>query len=247
MRIDKIKYNHCPRLLIIFCGWSVSPEILRDIKSDEGEDLWLVSDYRDLLFPEDITPYEEIRLISWSFGVYVASRICPEWPARFGTCIAINGTPRPIDDAEGIPCSIFQSTLQHLSPENVRRDEKGRVDTGDEYLTVLDGMTGQEIAHVDWPKRNDRYGNLVRRNRNQIGMAFLDGKTPCILACRGTYKLMTVEAWQLNGNKLESVWKWDGDEENPVVRSMGAHNMVCGDVDEDGREEILTDSCALGR
>lgn len=121
MRIDKIKYNHRPRLLIIFCGWSVSPEILRDIKSDEGEDLWLVSDYRDLLFPEDITPYEEIRLISWSFGVYVASRICPEWPARFGTCIAINGTPRPIDDAEGIPCSIFQSTLQHLSPENMRR------------------------------------------------------------------------------------------------------------------------------
>ena len=44
MRIDKIKYNHRPRLLIIFCGWSVSPEILRDIKSDEGEDLWLVSD-----------------------------------------------------------------------------------------------------------------------------------------------------------------------------------------------------------
>lgn len=131
------------------------------------------------------------------------------------------------------------------APENVQRDEKGRVDTGDEYLTVLDGMTGREIAHVDWPKRNDRYGNLVRRNRNQIGMAFLDGKTPCILACRGTYKLMTVEAWQLNGNKLESVWKWDGDEENPVVRSMGSHNMVCGDVDEDGREEILLGSCML--
>lgn len=131
------------------------------------------------------------------------------------------------------------------APENVQRDEKGRVDTGDEYLTVLDGMTGREIAHVDWPKRNDRYGNLVRRNRNQIGMAFLDGKTPCILACRGTYKLMTVEAWQLNEDKLESVWKWDGDEENPVVRSMGSHNMVCGDVDGDGREEILLGSCML--
>ena len=131
------------------------------------------------------------------------------------------------------------------APDNVQRDEKGRVDSGDEYLTVLDGMTGEEIAHVDWPKRNDRYGNLVRRNRNQIGMAFLDGKTPCILACRGTYKLMTVEAWQLNKDKLDPVWKWDGDEENPVVRSMGSHNMVCGDVDEDGREEILLGSCML--
>lgn len=116
---------------------------------------------------------------------------------------------------------------------------------GDEYLSVLDGMTGEEIDRVDWPERNFRYGNLVRRNRNQIGMAFLDGKTPYILACRGTYKLMVVDAWQLNGTKLERAWRWDGDEENPVVRSMGSHNMVCGDVDGDGRDEILLGSCML--
>lgn len=106
-------------------------------------------------------------------------------------------------------------------------------------------MTGEEIDRVDWPERNFRYGNLVRRNRNQIGMAFLDGKTPYILACRGTYKLMVVDAWQLNGTKLERAWRWDGDEENPVVRSMGSHNMVCGDVDGDGRDEILLGSCML--
>ena len=131
------------------------------------------------------------------------------------------------------------------APDNVQRDAKGRVDTGEEYLSVLDGMTGEEIARVDWPERNFRYGNLIRRNRNQIGMAFLDGKTPYILACRGTYKLMVVDAWQLNGTKLERAWRWDGDEENPIVRSMGAHNMVCGDVDEDGRDEILLGSCML--
>ncbi len=27
-----------------------------------------------------------------------------------------------------------------------------------EYLSVLDGMTGKEIDRVDWPERNDRYG-----------------------------------------------------------------------------------------
>lgn len=131
------------------------------------------------------------------------------------------------------------------APETTRRNEQGRVDSGEEYLSVWDGMTGKEIARVDWPERNDRLGNVNRQNRNQIGMAFLDGKTPTILACRGTYKLMMVDAWQLNGNKLERVWRWDGDEENPIVRSMGAHNMVCGDVDNDGREEILLGSCML--
>ncbi len=131
------------------------------------------------------------------------------------------------------------------APDDVQRDAKGRVDTGEEYLSVLDGMAGREIARVDWPERNFRYGNLIRRNRNQIGMAFLDGKTPYILACRGTYKLMVVDAWQLNGTKLERAWRWDGDEENPIVRSMGAHSMVCGDVDDDGRDEILLGSCML--
>ena len=26
---------------------------------------------------------------------------------------------------------------------------------------------------------------------------------------------------------------------------MGSHNMVCGDVDEDGKDEILLGSCVL--
>ena len=125
------------------------------------------------------------------------------------------------------------------------KNEKGRVYGGSEYLSVLDGMTGKELARVDWPERNDRYGNLIRQNRNQIGMAYLDGKTPCILAARGTYKLMVVDAWQFHNGKLEKIWRWDGDEENPVVRSQGAHNMVCGDVDGDGKDEILLGSCML--
>lgn len=131
------------------------------------------------------------------------------------------------------------------APDDTKRNDKGRVDSGEEYLSILDGMTGKEMARMDWPERNNRYGNLVRQNRNQIGMAFLDGKTPYILACRGTYKLMVVDAWQLKGDKLERAWRWDGDEENPIVRSMGSHNMVCGDVDGDGRDEILMGSCML--
>lgn len=125
------------------------------------------------------------------------------------------------------------------------KNEKGRIYGGREYLSVLNGMTGEEITKVDWPERNDRYGNLIRQNRNQMGVAYLDGKTPCILAARGTYKLMVVDAWQLKDGKMEKLWRWDGDEENPVVRSQGAHNMVCGDVDGDGRDEILLSSCML--
>lgn len=125
------------------------------------------------------------------------------------------------------------------------KNEKGRVCGGSEYLSVLDGLTGKEIDRVDWPERNDRYGNLIRQNRNQMGVAYLDGKTPYILAARGTYKLMVVDAWMLKDGKLRHAWRWDGDEENPIVRSMGAHSMVTADVDGDGRDEILLGSCML--
>ena len=129
--------------------------------------------------------------------------------------------------------------------DDYKRNKAGRVYGGSEYLLVLDGMTGNVIDRVDWPERSFRLGDLNRQNRNQIGMAYLDGKTPCILAARGTYRLMMVDAWQLKNGKLEKLWRWDGDEENPVVRSQGAHNMVCGDVDNDGRDEILLGSCML--
>ena len=50
-----------------------------------------------------------------------------------------------------------------------------------------------------------------------MGVAYLDGKTPYILAARGTYKLMVVDAWMLKDGKLQRAWRWDGDEENPIA------------------------------
>ena len=125
------------------------------------------------------------------------------------------------------------------------RQEDGRVFSGPEYCSILDGMTGKEIDRVDWPERNPRFGHYNRNNRNQMGMAYLDGKTPCLLVARGTYRLMQVDAYQLRGNRLEKLWRWDGDEENPVIRSQGAHSLHTVDLDEDGRDEIVLGSAVL--
>lgn len=131
------------------------------------------------------------------------------------------------------------------APPDAQRNARYRVDSGEEYLSVLDGLTGEELARVDWPERSWRLGDLNRQNRNQMGMAYLDGKTPCILAARGTYRAMLVDAWQFRDGALTRLWRWDGDEENPVIRSQGAHSMVTGDVDGDGRDEILLGGCML--
>ncbi len=62
---------------------------------------------------------------------------------------------------------------------------------------------------------------------------------------RGTYTAMFVDAYQFTDGQLTKLWSWDGDEENPIVRSQGAHIMLANDVDEDGRDEIILGSAVL--
>ncbi|MHC4736725.1 MAG: rhamnogalacturonan lyase family protein, partial [Planctomycetota bacterium] len=76
-------------------------------------------------------------------------------------------------------------------PEDARESD-GRVRKGPEWCSILEGMTGAEITRADWPPRDPRLGDYNRTNRNQMGMAYLDGKIPCLLVARGTYKLMIV-------------------------------------------------------
>ena len=94
--------------------------------------------------------------------------------------------------------------------------EGGFVLEGPEYVVVLNGMTGKEIARADWVERGDptRWGDNRgnRVNRNQIGVAKLDGKRQSLLVARGTYTLMYLDAWNLIGGKLVKMWRWFGDE-----------------------------------
>lgn len=125
------------------------------------------------------------------------------------------------------------------------RDAEGKVKSGPEYLSILDGLTGREKARVDWPKR-EAFGGYNYASRNQLGIAFLDGKTPCLLVARGTYTVMQVVAYQFHGGKLEELWRWDNREEaEGNWRGQGAHWMHSADVDGDGRDEVVLGSCVL--
>lgn len=124
------------------------------------------------------------------------------------------------------------------------RDAEGRVSEGVEWLTVWDGMTGREIARVSWPSR-DGFRDYNRSSRNQLAVAYLDGRTPCLVALRGTYNLMKAEAYQLTGGTLNPLWKYDSSIYGRDHQGQGAHFTLAHDVDADGRDELLLGSVML--
>lgn len=128
------------------------------------------------------------------------------------------------------------------------RDPDGRVTAGPEWLSIWDGMSGEEIAKAPWPNRDgfldmDHAYNYF--SRNQLAVAFLDGKTPCVIALRGTYNLMKADAWQLNNGQMEQLWSYNNERFGRKYRGQGAHFTHAADVDGDGRDEVMLGSVML--
>ncbi|MGQ9575994.1 MAG: rhamnogalacturonan lyase family protein [Thermoguttaceae bacterium] len=127
------------------------------------------------------------------------------------------------------------------------RDPDGRVQSGPEHLSILDGLTGELRTRVDWPSRKDFTGPGAYNyaSRNQLCVAYLDGKTPCLIVQRGTYGFMTAVAYQFHGGKLRQLWRWDNRNLGRDWLGQGAHWMHAADVDGDGRDEVLLGSSVL--
>jgi len=128
------------------------------------------------------------------------------------------------------------------------RDPDGRVRKGPEYLTILDGRTGKPLAQTDWPTR-EGFGEDLRgyilASRNQLGVAYLDGRRPSLIVARGTYSLMKAVAYDFRDGKLQRRWQWDNTGLPRSWQGQGAHWMHCADIDADGRDEVLLGSCVL--
>jgi rhamnogalacturonan endolyase len=129
------------------------------------------------------------------------------------------------------------------------RGADGRVETGPEWVSILDGATGEEVARDAWLSREtpgEQY-NYNLSSRNQICIAYLDGKTPSLIVARGTYTTIRLVAYQFHNKKLEKLWAWDSREEAGRGRynSQGAHIMHAADIDGDGRDEVIVGSCVV--
>ena len=130
-------------------------------------------------------------------------------------------------------------------------DTGGRVLSGDEYLTVFDGETGAAKDTIYYPhprgtvsEWGDDWGN--RSERFLTGIAYLDGVHPHVLAWRGYYGKTTVTAFRLTDGRLLQTADFDSSRDGCAeYAGQGNHSLSAGDVDGDGRDEVLSGSLAL--
>ena len=128
----------------------------------------------------------------------------------------------------------------------------GKVLDGPEFFTVFNGQTGAALATTDYiPNRyptdgwggpggnggNDNSGNRV--DRFLACAAYLDGKLPSVVMCRGYYGRTVLAAWDYRNGKLTSRWVFDTKDGKNPFSGQGNHNLTVADVDEDGKDEII--------
>ena len=114
MKHQTIQNNHSRNIILFFAGWGMDATPFRAF-TDLGKDCMIVYDYSDFNADFDISGYSGYYVVAWSFGVYAAAYWLTTQKKKPLKAIAINGTLSPIDDECGIPCKIFDATLNGLS------------------------------------------------------------------------------------------------------------------------------------
>jgi len=133
--------------------------------------------------------------------------------------------------------------------------------SGNEYLLYLEGATGKPYAigpaahplWMDYPLTrvsDDWWGTGIvghRSTKHYFGAPFFDGRKASIFLGRGCYTKHKFTALDVDPatHQLTQRWYWECTNGSSPWFGNGYHNFAVGDVDWDGRDEIIFGSMVI--
>lgn len=157
--------------------------------------------------------------------------------------------------ADDVIIHFADGTTQRIGSAGVDTRYKGiqYTYTGKEYLVYLEGATGKPYQIMDYPLTRgadaDWGSGIVghRSSKHYFAAPFLDGRKASIFLGRGAYTKHKMAAYDVDPatHKLTQRWYWECSDKNSPWFGQGYHNFAVGDVDWDGRDEIIFGSMVI--
>lgn len=202
------------------------------------------------------------------------------WPKTLEECWETDRTvknyPLSREDAEDLTDFFINEFAPSRSEKNVLTEFEGFIYEGPEYLSMFAG-DGEELETINWKfvREDDglMWGDYAWRriepcnrvDRFLSGVAYLDGKRPYLIMCRGYYTRATLVAYDFFENRFNEVWSVDSGwvkmsnpfndkcrvaehGSDPVfgpLAGQGDHSLATADVDGDGCMEIIYGSACV--
>lgn len=121
-------------------------------------DICTCFNYNELTSPDTDRwqEYDDIVIVAWSMGVWAAEQVVARLGLSYSSAYAVNGTPRPVDDQEGIPVAIARGTYDTLTPATLRRFYR-RMFGSAELMKRMEGR----MPEIDFDERKEELRKII--------------------------------------------------------------------------------------